>query len=379
MNNTPSFLRSPSGSTQSKVFTEHWDTVLDKFDNREHAEVLPNLLQYVNPELSKFADASGKKYEIPHGSVVVKIEQTENEIRVEAPFLDISESAKVPLMRQVANLNFHPLNMTKIVLDADDKLKFICNVPLDLNEPYKLYDIFREICINADKYDDEFIAKFKAKWLQEPKVTHYSESELDNYWNVFQQYLEEAQVYIDYFDSKRWSDFNYDVVKSTLMKLDYFCAPQGFLRSEIEGAIGDIDSRSPFNDRVHRGKEFLKKLRAMDKNTVLEDLYKAEVFIPYKYKSAIDNVRQNFEHAYHTAKDEISRRSFMGAYYTMYCNILSLFYYNNVDDALADLVATALNEASGISWEEGSTRLMELYKVIMEEEKYNAYLETYNA
>jgi len=381
MNNTPSFRRSPSGSTQSTIHTEHWDTVVEKFDKREFDDVLPNFLEYINPALaSKYGDSTGKKYQIPHGSVVVNIEQTEEAIKVEAPFLDISSAAKVPLMRQVATLNFHPLNMTKIVLDDDDKLKFICNIPLDLCEPYKMYDVFREICINADKYDDEFITKFKAQWLQEPRVENYPEEDQNSFWNVFMQYLEEAQAYIDFLDSKRMHDFAYDVVKSTLMKLDYYCAPQGFLRSEFEAALSDIDNNNyPFNERVHRGREFIKKLLGYSKENVLKDLYKADVFIPYKYKSSIENVRSNFESSFDTAKDEISRRAFLGAYYTMYCNLLSLFYYNNVEDALAELVVKGLEESANLSWEEGSLRLLSVYQIIMDEDNYNKYLESYNA
>jgi hypothetical protein len=380
MNITPTFDPSPLGSTRSKINTAYWDTVLDNYDNKRYAAVLNSVLIYVNPELvAMYGNQEKNGYEIPHGSVVVKIKQTEKEIIVEAPFLDISKAAKVPLMRQVAQINFYPLTITKIVLDDNNKLNFTYRGPLELCDPYKLYDIFREICINADRYDDEFITKFKAERLQEPRVTKYSVAELDNIWTKVQSYVQEAFDYLKYFEEKRINDFIYDVLKSTFTKIDYYIAPQGYIRSEFENAIADIDSQAAYNDRIFRAKEFLTKLKNYNKETFLQDIYKAEIFIPYKYKSNMENVRKNIGYAHTTATDEINRRSFMGAYYTMYCEFLRMFYYNNVEDDLADLVVDAMKNAAQKSWEEAATTLKKAFDVIMDEGKYQEYLNSYKS
>ncbi len=380
MNIAPMFFRSPIGSTRSKINTSNWDIVLDNYNNGKYEDILVPLLNYVNPELvEKFGNPEKNYFEIPHGSVIVKIRQTNSDIQVEAPFLDISESIKVPLMRQVTQLNFYPLTLVKIVLDDNDKLNFTVSIPLELAEPYKLYDILREICINADRYDDEFITKFKAQWIQEPRIQRYSQAELDSIWNNVQLFIDEAFEYLGYVETKGGSAFTYDVLKSTFSKIDYYIAPQGFLRSEFESSIVDLDSQAPFNERIYRGKEFLKKLKDYDKVKFLEDIYMADVFIPYKFKSNIDDVRKNFEYAYNTAKDEISKRSFMGAFFTMYCEFLRLFYYNNVEDDLADLVVGSLEQSARKPWEEAAAILRETFDTIMDESRYNGYFNSYQA
>lgn len=378
MNNTPSFYRSPIGSTRSKLNTPLWDKVLETYDNKDYKEVLPTLLDYIDGELiEKYGNAEKNYFEIPHGSIIVKIKQTDEELIIEAPFLDISESSRIPLMRQVAQLNFHPLTLVKIVLDDNDQLKFTIKMPLELSDPYKLYDVLREICNIADKYDDEFITKFKAKWLQEPRIVRLSKEVLDDAWDKMQMYVDEAFEYIKFMEQKGIKDYVYDVLKSTFLKMDYYMAPQGFVRSEFEQNIAAIDSHASINDRLFKGKEFLARLEDYDKAKFLEDIYYADVFIPYKFRSNLDDVRKNFQYAYETSREEISKRSFMGAYYTIYCELLRLFYYNNVEDDLADLVTDALENSSEKPWEEGATILREALDIIMSETRFNEYQQKY--
>ncbi|MCG8577236.1 MAG: YbjN domain-containing protein, partial [Flavobacteriales bacterium] len=150
---------------------EKWDEAIAFFKSKQYDKVLPSLLDYVSSELQhkKVDDA----YIIPHGSVVLTILQTETELTVKCPFLDISKAKKVPLMRRLAEIRMHPLNLTNVSLE-NDLVYFSFSCPLNLCEPYKLYGVLREICYYADSYDDEFIEKFDATHLQEPKITPYS-------------------------------------------------------------------------------------------------------------------------------------------------------------------------------------------------------------
>ncbi|HUM51380.1 MAG TPA: hypothetical protein PK431_06165, partial [Chitinophagales bacterium] len=173
MNNNLSFKRTIVGTLKSNVNVDAWNTVLDKFDNKQYAEVVRGCINYVDSAIeTKFANADKTEYNIPHGSIIVQVKITTNELIVNAPFLSLESAKQVPLLRQVAQLNFTPLALSRIDLEGD-KLYFRCEVPLDACEPYKVYDIFREICINADNYDDEFITKFDAKRIQEPKIISY--------------------------------------------------------------------------------------------------------------------------------------------------------------------------------------------------------------
>lgn len=370
----PIFDLSPLGSTQSKINVPYWDTVMDIYNQKRYAEVLPAVMNYVNADINqKYFNTEKNTYEIPHGSINVKIEQNNDQMTVDAPFVDISQSAKIPLMRQVVQLNFYPLTITKIVLE-NDKLNFRYSCPTDLCEPYKLYEIFREICINADKYDDEFITKFKAKRLQEPKVTRFSQLEQEGIYSKVQFYIQEAFDYLVYLESLNNFNYHYDVIVTSLMKIDYYIAPQGYLRTEIENALDDLFGKDPYNDRIHRGKEFLTKLKNYDKTKILDDIYKAEVFIPYKYKSSIQNIRSNFNSSWETSTKEISNSDFFSAFYTLYIAFFRLFYYNNIDDNLAMLITNAMTAASGKPWKEAAELLYEPMKIIMDEQKYNNFI-----
>jgi hypothetical protein len=272
---------------------------------------------------------------------------------VEAPFLYLPEGPKVPIMRQVAQLNFSPLNLSHIV-KKDNQLVFRYSCALELCEPFKVYDVLREICIHSDTYDDEFITKFGAKRIREPQIRQYPAATLDTAWQKFKDYLKEADEYIAYFDSKRMYGYNWDVLSITLRKIEYYACPQGYLRTEIERAIAELGADKPFNDRIARGKEFLAKLSAMDRSRFDAEMYIAETFIPYKWRSVLDSIKQNFQYANETSAKEINGGDHTGATFSILFAFYNLFYNNNVQDDVAAVVEQAMAEAAGKPWTEAS-------------------------
>lgn len=354
MNVAPSFDKTLLGSTQSKVNVAHWDKVMAWWDEKKFRDVVIGVIDYANPSLTqKYGNADKTEFSIPHGSVVVNVKVTDTTLEVEAPFLLLPEGPKVPLMRQVAQLNFSPLNLSAIV-KQDNQLMFRYSGPLELCEPYKVYDIFREICVNSDTYDDEFITKFGARRLREPLITLHNQATLDQAWNKYHAYLKEAQEYISYFDSKRIYGFNWDIVSITLRRIEYYCSPQGYLRTEIERAIQDLGSDKPFNERVARGKEFLQKLAGIDRARFDAEVYVAQTFIPYKWRSVLDNIKQNFKYADETSAKEINSNDHIGATLTIMFAFYNLYYNNDVQDDVAAVVDNALGEAAGKPWNEAS-------------------------
>lgn len=357
MNHAPSFDKTLLGSTQSKVNADHWDQVTRWWDEKNYKEVVRGVIDYADPSLSgKYGNADKTSYSIPHGSVIVNVRITDTMFEVDAPFLYMPEGPKVPIMRQVAQLNFSPLNLAQIVKKGD-QLTFQYACPLELCEPYKVYDVLREVCLNADTYDDEYMTKFGAKRIHQPQVTPHSQETLDLAWEKFQSYLKEANDYIQYFDSKRTYGFNWDVISITLRKIEYYASPQGYLRTEIERAINDLGSNLPFNDRIARGKEFLHKLGTITREKFDADMYITETFIPYKWRSVLENIKQNFQHANETSAKEISNNDHTGATLTIMFAFYNLFYNNNVQDDVAAVVENALREAAGKPWQEASSIL----------------------
>ncbi|MEL7341209.1 MAG: hypothetical protein AAGM67_12060, partial [Bacteroidota bacterium] len=124
MNVAPSFDLSLLGAKPSKVAPDYWDQVLKLYEEQSYKEAILGILQYVDASLiERTGNADQTRFEIPHGSAVVHLEIGEEALHVEAPFLRIDEANKIPLLRQVAQINFTPLNLAKIIL-KDEKLAF---------------------------------------------------------------------------------------------------------------------------------------------------------------------------------------------------------------------------------------------------------------
>lgn len=371
MDIAPIFEKSPLGSTQSKLDVPRWKTVMDDYEAGKYKEAILGLLYYVDPDLpERTGNAEKTHFVVPHGSIVVNINMEADKLLVDAPFLNMPEKGSIPLLRQTAQLNFTPVMLPNIILNDNNQLTFKYEAPLPLCEPFKIYDALREMCVYADKYDDVFITKFKASQIHEPKIEHYQAGELEIIWQRVQDYIKEAQDYIAYFKSKRWDDLVYDILLLLLLKIDYYISPQGYLRTEFEDAIDDLFSDSPYNERVHRGAKFLEKLAAYDKEKLLADIYRVEIFIPYKYHSNIDNIRHNFAHGYNTAKNELSRQDYVGATLTLLKDCYKLFYYNNLDDQLAEFINGTLEQVSAQPWPEAADKLYSTIDIIMDEDKY---------
>ena len=103
-----------------------------------------------------------------------------DQLNITAPFLLLPEKGRIPLLRQVAALNLTELTLACISLQ-NDKLFFDFHCPVALCNPYKIYYVLEEICRIGDKYDDEFVTKFKAERIYEPKITPYDNETVDKY------------------------------------------------------------------------------------------------------------------------------------------------------------------------------------------------------
>jgi hypothetical protein len=365
MNNNLSFHRSLITSFQSKINFNYWDTVLRFYDEKNYAETVRGVIRYLDPAIeTRYANADKTAYAVPHGSAIINITISADQLILEAPFLSIGGSKLVPLLRQVAQINFSPLTLSQVRLH-DEQLAFIYSSPLELCEPLKVYDVLREICINADNYDDEFITKFNAVRIREPQIHPYDTAKTDQAWERVQQYIQEAFTAYEQLENKRLNQFLWDLLIITLLKTDLLCAPQGNLRNEIEKNISYLNSKEDYYQRLNTGREFLKKLQAMPKEHFVKDLYSIDVLVPYKFFTTLDSIRNSLKYAYETSSNERKANDFMGATFTLEYGILNLFYNNTMDDAIANILMTALERSSAKNWNEASTILYDAVDQVM--------------
>ena len=257
MNTAPRFDKSFLPPMVSVLNSDYWNVVINTYEEGKYLENIHAVLDYIQKDLSLNAlNPEKTRYTIPHGSTLVNLEIEDNILKISAPFLKIPARSLIPLMRQSAEINFGTLVLAQIVLEGDE-IFFKYECPLELCEPYKLYRVLEEICIQADANDDIFIEKFGAQRLAEMQVTFYSQEQIDLCFEKFQAYLQEALHYINYFESKRIEYFGWDAMYMAFTKIDYFMRPQGVLKSNLEKAIKELNSNLDMAEKLAKGVNLL--------------------------------------------------------------------------------------------------------------------------
>jgi hypothetical protein len=344
---------------------EKWDEALGLFNSEQFDSVLPALLDYINPELRN--KKNGDAYEIPHGSVVISIHQTSEKLTVKCPFLNIAGAKKVPLMRRLSELRMYPLNLTNIVLKGD-LVFFTFSCPISLCEPYKIYGVLREICYYADSFDDEFIEKFGATHLQEPKTISFSEVVKQEAYSNCQKIVVNGLQRFDRYMEKRQTNNAWYALNITFKAIEFYTEPQGYLRTLLEKAVdGLYDRKIPFNDRLFNGKSALEKLKDYPQDKFMADLYQIETFVPFKYSGKKENIRENWQESYEEVQDMISNARFEEATNLLQSCFYSLFYYNLVNAEISNPITNALAQASALNYAEAAPMLLNGMQKIMED------------
>lgn len=241
MKQTLTFNPSTIASTASKLNVEAFDVSVEAFENQEYLKSFYALLDYINGDFrTKYGNVQGSEFNIPHGSIVVNIKLDDEKLTITAPFVALPEKGRIPVLRQVAGLNFNAMDLAMIFLKGD-QLYFEYSCPIQLINPYKIYYILEEICRTGDKYDDEFETKFDAKRIYEPKIQPYDDATLENIYNALQLSCKECLDAVKYFESSRKYGFVWNIVQTTLLKFMYFANPQGQLLNDMQKAIREMD------------------------------------------------------------------------------------------------------------------------------------------
>ena len=356
-------------STESKMNVEAFDASVDAFENHEYLKSFYALLDYINGDFrTKYGNIQGNEFKIPHGSIIVHIKLDDEKISITAPFVALPEKGRIPLLRQVAGLNFNAMDLAMIYL-KDNRLYFEYSCPIELLNPYKMYYIFEEICRTGDKYDDEFETKFNAERICEPKVTPYNPENIDNIYNALQLSCQEYLDAVKYFEPARKYGYIWNIIDTTMMKFMYFAHPQGQLLNDMQKAIREMDRDDlPLPEITAHGKAVIEKLQQMPKEKLAEDLYYIETFIPNKRRSNLQNIQENFEESYKKISAYMDADDYMTACVMMLYKFYEMYYYNNLQEDVNKVVAKAMKKASAKPWEEAAPILYEAMEAIMKDE-----------
>ncbi len=304
-----------------------WKKATKLFEKKEYKKSFVELLKYADSKVAKHK-VSENVYKIPHWSVFVDIDFSGEEIIIKSDFLEVSEANKIPLFREISELNFNWLNLSQIKL-RENNLVFEYSCPVNLYEPNKIWDVMAEICYFSDKYDEEFTEKFKAKSISEGKITPLNDNDKDKIYDNFKNILKEGLDFIKDLEDKRQNYYIWDVLSITMKRIATSCQPNWALSVRIGDEINNLYSREiSIQDIVYKGKEFLNELDKMKKEDFTKELFIADEFIPRKKVASNQAISEYLKPGFADATADLKAGNILWAY-LIFTHILynSLYYH----------------------------------------------------
>lgn len=341
----------------------YWDEAIDAFDEKDYKKTVIAIINYMNSNLLENVDTSGD-FEIiqMQGSAEIHVKVTEKNFSIKAPFLKITDKTnKIALLRKVAEVNFSPLRLAQI-RQHDNQLWFEYEMPIELSQPNKVYDIIRNVAVYADDYDDMFINDYKAEFIKKPAYKELSNTEKEQVWKQITDIFTDYKNYTELFKEKRWDDFMWDNIVINLLKISNMPYVHGELRSDlIKNISRTFDSDLDFNFRVDKGVNYMKKLMALSKEEIMSNIYHTEQFISLRWRSSqqavTDRLKNNLERVQKYEKDE---SNFNVSYYIQFV-FLKLIYDYNLDEVHKNAIYDVLEEVSGLEPNEAAPKLIKVF------------------
>jgi len=362
----PKYVRPiPSiGDPINKV--SYWDQAIEDFDDKEYKKAALEVINYMNSSLLEGKDTSGAIEIIQmQGSAEIHVTISDTSFSVKAPFLKItSETNEVALLRKVAEVNFTPLKLAQIRL-KENELWFEYEMPIELSQPNKVYDILRSVIIYADDYDDLFIEKYKASFYKEPQTKALTAEEKELVWKQITAVFEDYKNYAAFFKEKRWDDWVWDLIVISLLKISNMTYVHGKLRSDLIKNIsmmfdGDIN----YNHRMDKGKNYMNTLMEMSQEDIMKNVYHAEQFVSLRWRSSPQIITDRLKNNLERVKDyEKEGSNFNLSYYLQYI-LLKLIYDYNLDEKYKDAIETVLEEVSGLEPDESAPKLAKVFHAL---------------
>ena len=221
MKQTFAFISPVVDSTQSAIRTEAYEQGVDLYNRGEYVQAFHSLLDYLNADFrTKYGNADGTEFHIPHGSILVHIRIADGFFHINADFLNLPEKGRVAMLRQVADLNLNKLLLPRFVKNGDKlNMEYVC--PLSQSHPHKMYFVLQNICHIGDKYDDEFCTKFGATRCYEPQVTPYPQEEVDRIYEGIQTLGRETLEALKEYGADRRYGYSWNVLDTAFYQISY--------------------------------------------------------------------------------------------------------------------------------------------------------------
>lgn len=364
--NAPQFFPSLISSFKTSNDLNAWGKAVHAAKNGQYTEAAYQFLDFIDPGLRTSAcRIDDHHFSFPHGSVLVNLHLGADALEATIPFLTLpAGEGRIPLLRQLAAINFSPLKLGRIELEGE-QLHFRYECPYDRFDLHKIYSSIEEIGLYADLFDDDFIHKFGATRSIEAPVQAWPEEVQQYIHETLLQMSEECIRYLEAF-KEGFQARSWDLLAVLIRRIEYFAAPQGFYRNEMERCITSLDGSESPEDRLLYGGKFIAYTSQLSLEDVRRDFYQIRTFIPYKKRMDLQTCRTLLEPGLHRMRMEYTRNDHMAATFTALFEFYGLYYSNQVEDALHQFLARAMHEASSKPWHEASEVLFTAYDKLID-------------
>ncbi|MFK7813098.1 MAG: hypothetical protein AB8B59_11425 [Maribacter sp.] len=360
----PKFQRPIQGIDEPRTEVSHWDKAMDAYDAKDYRSALIETINYVNPDLLSGKDTT-RDIELVRGqgSAEIQVYITETTFSVKAPFLKATDATnKVALYRKIAEVNFNPLTLTQIHL-KEDTLWFEYESPIALCQPYKVYDILREVCVYADDYDDEFVEKYKADFYKETNTQPLAGEEVEQVWQQISTVLTEYKDYSAFFKEKRWNAFQWDIIVISLLKIVNMPYVHGTLRTKLQEYVHNLfNNQIDFQHRIDKGTNFMTQLCEKSKEDFMKDIYHADAFISLKWRSSVQILQDDAKNLEATVTKYVNDGDNFSLCYFLQYNFLYTLYNFNVEEVHKNAIYDVLEKISGLEPQVAAPKLLETYR-----------------
>ncbi len=359
----PKFQRPIQGIDEPRTEVSHWDKAMDAYDAKNYRTALIETINYVNPDLLVGKDTNADINLIrSQGSAEIQVSITSDTFSVKAPFLKaIDTTNKIALYRKIAEVNFNPLTLAQIHL-KENTLWFEYESPINLCQPYKVYDVLREICVYADDYDDEFVERYKADFYKESNVTPLAGDEKEQVWQQIESILNEYKAYSSFFKEKRWDAFQWDITVISLLKIVNMPYVHGTLRTKIQEYVHNLfNNQIDFQHRIDKGINFMQQLSSKSKEDIMKDIYHADAFISLKWRSSVQILQDDAKKLEATVNKYVKDGDNFSLCYFLQYNFLYILYNFNVEEIHKNTIYEVLEKVSGLEPQTAAPKLLDTY------------------
>ncbi|MBZ0201782.1 MAG: YbjN domain-containing protein [Ignavibacteria bacterium] len=269
-----------SDSFKGKAKIEAWNRSEKLFLDKSYADSYEAFLNYLKDEeinnVSFKRDGDNINFELLQGSKVIRGHFSGGKVEAEADIAEFDKTS-VAFMRRLMEMNYSLFYSRFAIKDNRICIKFDSQIAAA--PPRKLYYAWKELASRADKQDDLLTDDFKMlRSIGNAHIEQLPDAEKEIKYNFYKSWLESTVKRIGELNEDTYAGGISYLVLNVTYKIDYLVAPEGTLMNELEKMSWDYFAKDgkPFTEKNRRMTEALKKLAAIPKEQVLEDLYRVK-------------------------------------------------------------------------------------------------------